>query len=172
MNFQEAIQSVLSKYATFNGRASRSEYWWYFLFTVIVSIILGAISDTLSNIFNLAVFLPGLAVLVRRLHDVGKSGWYALLFYMPFVLLTAYFIYIMSKVDLKAFEANDTEALKNALADSSPGLLAILGLLCIVSVIYMLVLLCRAGDDGTNAYGVNPLTGGDIDEIESIGNNN
>lgn len=75
---------VLQNYATFSGRARRSEYWYFLLFNIIVSIILSVIGTTmkttiLSNIYALAVFLPGLAVGVRRMHDVGKSGWYLLI---------------------------------------------------------------------------------------------
>src|SRR5687768_5564545 len=75
---------VLQNYATFSGRARRSEYWYFVLFNIIVSIILSVIGTTmkttiLSNIYALAVFLPGLAVGVRRMHDVGKSGWYLLI---------------------------------------------------------------------------------------------
>jgi uncharacterized membrane protein YhaH (DUF805 family) len=75
---------VLQNYATFNGRARRSEYWYFFLFNVIISFILGFVggimgSTILSNIYTLAVLIPGIAVGVRRMHDVGKSGWFLLI---------------------------------------------------------------------------------------------
>jgi uncharacterized membrane protein YhaH (DUF805 family) len=75
---------VLQNYANFNGRARRSEYWYFFLFNVIISIVLGIIGNLLevtflSNIYSLAVLIPGIAVGVRRMHDVGKSGWYLLI---------------------------------------------------------------------------------------------
>ena len=80
LTFGQAIQSVFSKYATFTGRASRSEYWWWALFTFIVGFVFNLIGiKILSGIVNLALFLPGLAVLVRRLHDINKSGWWAVL---------------------------------------------------------------------------------------------
>lgn len=82
MGFVDAVKSVFSKYATFSGRARRSEYWYFHLFTVLASVVLsvlGMISqDTATivrGIYSLAVLLPSLAVCVRRLHDVGKSGW-------------------------------------------------------------------------------------------------
>jgi uncharacterized membrane protein YhaH (DUF805 family) len=83
MNFNEAVKTVFNKYAVFNGRARRSEYWWYTLFIILAGAVLGIFPDIVGNIFSLATFLPSLAVMVRRLHDTGKSGWYALLLYIP-----------------------------------------------------------------------------------------
>nr|WP_297309504.1 DUF805 domain-containing protein [uncultured Flavobacterium sp.] len=75
---------VLQNYANFNGRARRSEYWYFYLFNLIIAIILGFIgilinSTILSNIYSLVVLIPGIAVAIRRMHDVGKSGWYILI---------------------------------------------------------------------------------------------
>ena len=75
---------VLQNYATFTGRARRSEYWYFVLFNVIISIALGFISgmmgiSILSNIYSLAILVPSIAVGVRRMHDVGKSGWFLLI---------------------------------------------------------------------------------------------
>jgi uncharacterized membrane protein YhaH (DUF805 family) len=75
---------VLQNYATFSGRARRSEYWYFVLFNVIIAFVLGFIGGTtgtpvLSNIYTLAVLIPGIAVGVRRMHDVGKSGWFLLI---------------------------------------------------------------------------------------------
>ena len=90
MCFIDAVKNVLiNNYAGFEGRASRSEYWWFFLATLIVSFPLGILDAILfgyelddptwfSWLFNLAVFLPTLAVGVRRIHDHGKSGWFIL----------------------------------------------------------------------------------------------
>ena len=82
--------AVLQKYAQFSGRARRSEYWYFVLFNVIVSFILGftdgvmgTMTDTgngmLSGVYTLAVLIPSIAVGVRRMHDVGKSGWFLLI---------------------------------------------------------------------------------------------
>ena len=75
---------VLQNYATFKGRASRSEYWYFVLFNIIFSIVLGFVSglvdlSILYTIYSLAVLIPSIAVAVRRMHDVGKSGWYILI---------------------------------------------------------------------------------------------
>lgn len=94
MGFGEAISTVFKKYAEFSGRASRSEYWWWVLFTILVSIpfniifnVAGSVDTTemaglvlgaglVYFLWALAIFIPGLAVLVRRLRDAGYAwGW-------------------------------------------------------------------------------------------------
>ena len=70
---------VLKQYADFNGRARRKEYWMFILFNAIVSTVLNVISPEVGGIYSLAVLIPTLAVLIRRMHDVGKSGWYILI---------------------------------------------------------------------------------------------
>ncbi len=85
MTFGESIRTCFSKYAMFDGRASRSEYWWFFLFTFLASAALGYISQTLSGLFSLGILLPSLAVGVRRLHDIDKSGWFLLLSFIPII---------------------------------------------------------------------------------------
>jgi len=87
---------VLKKYAVFSGRAQRAEYWYFFLFNTIVIIVLtildavfGTLSHSgyglLSGLYDLAVFIPSLAVAVRRLHDIGKSGWWLLIILIPLI---------------------------------------------------------------------------------------
>jgi len=90
MNFGESISTCMSKTFTYSGRASRSEYWWFYLFTIIVSWGAQIVSSTiyttgdpmvslLPNIISLAFMFPILAVGSRRLHDIGKSGWWQLI---------------------------------------------------------------------------------------------
>lgn len=85
MTFGESISACFSKYATFDGRASRSEFWWFFLFTFLASAALGIVSDKLSGLFSLAVLLPSLAVGARRLHDTDRSAWFLLLWFIPII---------------------------------------------------------------------------------------
>ena len=91
MSFIEAVSSVFSKYAVFSGRAGRPEFWWFALFNVIASVILGAVDyllfgrEILGAVYGLAVLLPGLGVAVRRLHDIGRSGWWILVGIIPLV---------------------------------------------------------------------------------------
>ena len=90
--FQEALRSaIVENYCTFEGRASRSQYWWYVLFTALLGFLIGIIfgEETTGNIIQgivtLALLLPGLGLAVRRLHDIGKSGWWIFLAFIPLV---------------------------------------------------------------------------------------
>jgi uncharacterized membrane protein YhaH (DUF805 family) len=93
VNFQEAIISDFKRYVDFNGRSARSEYWWWALmsfgigcvFSLLEIIVGGSTSPmygavaALSYLVDLGLFLPGLAVAVRRLHDTNRSGWWYLI---------------------------------------------------------------------------------------------
>jgi len=79
MTFQESIKHCLTNYANFNGKATKSEFWWFFLFQVLAVVVAEIISPTLGSLVSLLLFIPYLAVAVRRLHDVNKSGWWYLI---------------------------------------------------------------------------------------------
>ena len=83
LTFYESIRLCLAKYAEFNGRASRSEFWWFTLFVTLVTSALVYLSETLASIFLIAMMLPLLAAGARRLHDIGKSGWWQLFMLAP-----------------------------------------------------------------------------------------
>lgn len=95
MNFMDAVKACLNNYANFSGRARRSELWWFVLFnfcaqiatSIVDSIIMSIIGFTalLSFLVMLALIVPGIAVAVRRMHDIGKSGWWLLLGLIPIV---------------------------------------------------------------------------------------
>lgn len=90
MSFVDAVKTCLTKYVDFNGRARRREYWFFCLFNVLVSIVVGAIAsllkaDIISNLVSLALLLPSLAVAVRRLHDIGKKWTWILMGLIPLV---------------------------------------------------------------------------------------
>jgi uncharacterized membrane protein YhaH (DUF805 family) len=85
MTFVESIKSCFKKYAIFDGRASRSEYWWWTLFALLASIAISGFSLRLSNVFSVAIFLPSIAVAARRLHDIDRSGWWQLVALIPVV---------------------------------------------------------------------------------------
>lgn len=132
---------VLKNYARFNGRARRSEYWYFILFNFFVSVIAMIIDNLMGTtitmqgagemvalpygyvyiIYAVFMILPSLAVAVRRLHDVNKSGWFLLISLIP-----------------------------------------------IIGAIWLLVLFCTNSDDGPNKYGPNPK-GSANDEIDQVG---
>jgi uncharacterized membrane protein YhaH (DUF805 family) len=92
MNFQQAVQSCLAKYATFSGRAARSEFWYWQLFLVVAGLVaeifdfgIGWHGSPLTSIFWLVTLVPALAVAARRLHDVGRSAWWLFLYFVPVV---------------------------------------------------------------------------------------
>ena len=81
MDFVSSVKRncTTAAYAQFEGRASRSEYWWFYLFTVLVSAAADSLGGTAGNLASLFFLLPGLALAARRLHDTGRSGWWFLL---------------------------------------------------------------------------------------------
>lgn len=157
---------VFENYANFNGRARRSEYWYYTLASIIIGIILMVIdsvlnlkigssdSGILNSIYSLAVIVPGLAVATRRIHDIGKSGWIIVIVYA--IMIAAAVVLVVGSLGAIAGQA-------------SFGLAMILPILVIFAVaIYMLVLFCTEGDNGQNEYGPDPKAEGG-QEINEIG---
>lgn len=143
MNMMQAVQSVYGNYVTFSGRAARSEYWWFFLFSIIASILLGIVEASLglgqgvvtsgngsfsanysggilSGIWALANFLPSLAVSARRLHDTDRSAWWLLIAFVP-----------------------------------------------LIGVIVLLVFFCGRGTSGPNRFGRDPLRAADAGDVFS-----
>lgn len=148
MSMLDAIRAVYSKPFTFSGRARRAEYWWYMLFYILISFVLGFVeiaagispdADTpgpISGVFALANFLPGLAVNVRRLHDVGRSGWWLLAPAVPGLLAVS-----MTTV--------------------TAGLMAPIGMILLIGTLALYVLIfvwtVTRSHPGTNRFGPSPL---------------
>lgn len=97
MDFVSSIKRNMTTaaYAQFDGRAGRSEYWWFYLFTVLAGLAAEIVGSTVGNLATLVFFLPGLAIAVRRLHDVGRSGWWVLILFT--VIGIPVFLYWMVK---------------------------------------------------------------------------
>lgn len=85
MTFIDAVRTCLTKYADFTGRAGRSEFWWFFLFEVVVGLVSYILPDILQLLITFALLVPALAVGARRLHDTNKSGWLQLLLVIPLI---------------------------------------------------------------------------------------
>ena len=138
MNFKNAIKTCLKdKYANFKGRASRSEFWFFYLFLLIsYAILISFVAVSLYlfmwlfGIFAFAMIIPSLAVSVRRLHDVNKSGWFILL-PLPF------------------------DIMERVLEKSSEGLSLVFLCVSLGLYIYLFVLYCTDGDKKNNRFGKN-----------------
>jgi uncharacterized membrane protein YhaH (DUF805 family) len=82
---------VLKKYAVFSGRARRKEYWMFILFNIIISFIIGLLIAFVEALFflpylyTLAILIPSIAVMVRRLHDTNRSGWWWFIAFIPII---------------------------------------------------------------------------------------
>jgi uncharacterized membrane protein YhaH (DUF805 family) len=116
MSFADAIRTVFSKYATFNGRARRSEFWWFTLFAVIVYVIAliidaAAKSPVIFLLVALALLLPSLAVTARRLHDTGRTAWWILIGVIP----------VIGPIILLIFECQDSQPGPNNYGPSPKG---------------------------------------------------
>jgi len=104
MDLKTAVDTVVvRKYAEFEGRASRAEYWWFVLAYFIAVIIAGVIDGMLGTqgivggVLGLALLIPSVALAVRRFHDIGKSGWWVLIFLIPIVGFIALLYFFTKK---------------------------------------------------------------------------
>jgi len=144
MTFQESIHTVLvKKYATFDGRAARSEFWWFWLFSVLVSVFFGALGlitgavalfDGIDSLISLAILLPTLAVTCRRLHDTERTGWWQILPAIPAIL------------GVIAFEVSNAFTL---------GWIAVA--IAVIAFVVLIVWLATIGTPGPNRFGNDPL---------------
>ena len=85
MTFLKSVETCFLKYADFNGRASRPEFWWFYLFNIICWIVAFAISPVIEIVVIAGLLLPFIAVAARRLHDINKSGWLQLIGFIPLI---------------------------------------------------------------------------------------
>jgi uncharacterized membrane protein YhaH (DUF805 family) len=92
MGFFKSIGTCFGKYAVFSGRASRSEFWWFFLFSFLLLAVTSPV-PALAGLAILVLFFPLFAVGIRRLHDIGKSGWFCLLYPIPIIGLILYLVW-------------------------------------------------------------------------------
>ncbi len=117
MNLMTAVKTCIGKYATFSGRAQRSEFWWFVLFAWLGTIILSMVDSTLfgtvvttsngfsastntpifSGIFSLAILIPSIAVGIRRMHDTDRSGWWMFIVLVPILGFILYIVWQASK---------------------------------------------------------------------------
>jgi len=169
MNFLTAVKTCFRKYFVFSGRARRSEYWWFFLFNFLVGIVLSIVDAVIFNssgpvtsvgfstgegpisgLYNLAVFIPGLSVSWRRLHDIERSGWWigGLFLFIPVMMLLIF-------------------GLSGVGAGPLAGILTFLSVLAfIVYTIVILVFLCTDSQKRDNKYGPSPKYGSEVSTFD------
>ena len=97
MNFTESIQTCYKKFFDFSGRASKSEYWWFQLFQIIIYILAFIFQGDLALLFSIVVIanlIPLYAAAVRRIHDSNKSGWFVLLSFIPIIGLYVFVLLV------------------------------------------------------------------------------
>ena len=139
LNLPEATKTCFRKYFDFKGRASRSEYWYFFLFLVIgyaigIGLMFVAFQFAfLLGAFVIAIIIPWLSVAVRRLHDINKSGWWVALPLPAGIIETIFSVNRQTTFEI---------------------IFAVIGFGC---SIYLIILYCTAGDSKQNRFGKNPL---------------
>ena len=169
----ESVSSVFRNYINFKGRAQRSEFWWFTLFTVIVSVVLGILGsalpalNVLEGIYSLAVLLPSLAVTVRRLHDTNRPAWWLLIYLAVFLAWVIGGIILAVSIGI-----DDPDVLETDFQDW-PGYTAyIIGciLFSLAGAVTMIVICAQRGTAGANRYGPDPLAAGSGPGEAGMGN--
>ena len=153
VDFITAIKLFFANYANFNGRSTRAEFWWAQLFLFLVNLVPSLFrSQTLTGIITLALLIPNLAVLTRRFHDIGKSGWWVVGLYVIGLIGAAFIFGALGTAIFTA--ANDPVAAANAIQNHM-GLLSVGYVIALAAGITTIVFCCKAsGPD--NQYGPNP----------------
>jgi uncharacterized membrane protein YhaH (DUF805 family) len=167
MGFTEAVKACFSKYMNFSGRSGRPEFWWFALFvfagafalSIVDSLIWGTTEGAtriFAPLFQLATFLPLLAVGWRRLHDTGKPGWYLLL---PALFSLAFALALLTGV--VAFGAMEAAGMPEEQLRGPAALLGVTGMMIagivqLVLALLMLWWMTRPSDPRANAYGAPP----------------
>ncbi len=189
LSLPHAVRQCLGYYAQFNGRATRAEFWWWVLVSNL-AIVTAAIVDAVLTVIFLAlgvpfigplaflliigVFLPSLAVAVRRLHDIGKSGWWLLAWYgIDFVDSLLFVAGLVLVVVFLAFGFGGDGGSGSGMSSTSwillggALLLSLVALAAILAVyVWALVWLVRQGQPGPNQHGPDPRAWNDEEESQ------
>jgi uncharacterized membrane protein YhaH (DUF805 family) len=157
MGFGEAISICFKKYATFAGRARRAEYWYFVLFSALARLVTtildagfgmrGTSGGPFTALLSLALFIPSLAVLTRRMHDTDRSGFWVLGFYG--VVFACLFGIVAAFI---------VQARSGATEPGAVGTMIVLGLVALAVSIWVLVITVTKGTTGSNRYGPDPLS--------------
>jgi uncharacterized membrane protein YhaH (DUF805 family) len=145
--WQNFVDTVTNHYMDFNGRVGRAQFWYYVLVAAVlgigVAIIAGIVTHLLSTLFSLALLLPNLGMTVRRLHDTGKPGSWALLLLIPIVVQVLLGMMMLSVGMWGVFGV-------------LYGLIQLVSLVSLVAIVIIIYFCAQPGDAGDNAYGAAP----------------
>lgn len=139
MGFVDAVKMGFNRYVDFQGRSRRSEFWWWYLFNFIVSLVLGWI-PIVGLIVSLGLLLPNIAVSIRRLHDTDRTGWWILLPAAPYIVVI---LGIVMEAQI---------------------LLILGGIAALGCIILLIVWYCTDGTKGPNRFGEDPKMRLDVEE--------
>lgn len=151
VDFVTAIKLYFANYFNFKGRSTRAEYWWAALFVFLLAMVLSIFKlNTLSSIVSLALLIPNLAILTRRFHDIGRSGWWVVGLWVASLLVGTVGMWSIISAALTA----NPNLIEKAVSQNV-GTIAISGLICLALGIWTLIWTCTpSGPD--NQYGPNP----------------
>jgi uncharacterized membrane protein YhaH (DUF805 family) len=157
MSFVDAVKSGLRNYAVFKGRATRSEFWWFTLFTFVVQAATSGF-DALNGIVSLGLLLPGIAVHVRRLHDTDRTGWWVLwpALGLAFALVAFILFAVSTAFDIVNPDEWDPQTAFEGASAWAIGLVGVGVLVGLVTGIMNLVFLLQRSDDALNRFGPPP----------------
>ncbi|MDE6611182.1 MAG: DUF805 domain-containing protein [Muribaculaceae bacterium] len=154
VDFVTAIKLFFANYVNFKGRSTRAEYWWAMLFVFIAGLISNFLGDMISGLIALALFLPQLAILTRRFHDTGRSGWWVIL--LVIVSLIGICIAVMPIASSMAEAQNHPEILIDAIKSHLGTVSLGYGIAIIAGIVGLVFCLLPSGPD--NKYGPNPYS--------------
>lgn len=161
MNFGEAVKTCFQKYFVFSGRARRSEFWWWVLFTVLASIVFGVLDvivfsgvaediGPFGSLFSLATFIPSLAVTARRLHDTDRSGWWQLGYIVPLIVTAILAVLFLGSG-----------------SGGLGGIIMVIGALATLGAFILLIVwLATDGQRHDNRFGYSPKYGGQVNAFD------
>lgn len=168
MDFGTSVKTCLKKYVVFSGRAPRSEYWWFALFSALVGVVASVIDATVlgisplragsgigtAQLVGLALFLPSIAVMVRRFHDTGKSGWWFFICLLFAVVLFFVFSLILGIVAASFILSMQASLTNPATASATFTQMFCLGLVTIfICYLPYLYFMAKPSQKGSNQYG-------------------
>jgi len=146
MGFGEAISAGFSNYVNFSDRASRSEFWFWVLFCALGGIAAGVIDlligiPIIKTLFSLGTVVPYIAVAIRRLHDLDRTGWWWLLYFVPMLLAGIFVVYYIFRAETNYWVAAA----------------CLFGVIQLICWIVLLIWFCTRGTNGPNRFGPDPL---------------